>query len=267
MSSPQFGVLRWNPYNKGWVRNNKPANNLGKRGTFSHSSNRRVKRRLMEVVGAPASKKAKTYEAEMIPGVDGHRIFGFPNSIITKMRYGAYITLTNTSGGRGLNVYSANSIFDPDTTGIGHQPMWRDNYANIYQNYVVLGSKITVTFCAVTENVNQLFGIVADDDSSISNTGEALLEMNNSVSSCGGPTLSGCEPVTLTSTFCPLRDFGVEVKDDGASATASGSSPAQQQYWGVWAASMDSSSTSTTNIKVEIEYTVKWTELITQGLS
>lgn len=257
--------LVWNTYKKGWVRATKPAVTLGKRGTFSHSQSRRVRRRVMDTDAAPAAKKAKSYEAQMIPGVDGRRIFGFPNSIITQLRYGTYMTLASGSGGRGVNVYSANSIFDVDVSGVGHQPMWRDNYANIYQNYVVLGSKITVTFLPVTGSLNCLYGIVADDDGNISTNIEALLEMSNSVSSCGGPI--GTEPVTLTSTFSPIRDFGVEARDDGASATNNGSSPAQQNYWGVWAACMDGASTITTNLKIEIEYTVKFTELITQGLS
>lgn len=245
------------------------ARGIKRSGKFTHSVIRHVKRRTMEVEAKSDAKRQKKnhHEAHMIPGVDGHRIFGFPNTIITKLRYSTYITLTNSSGARGLNVFHANSIFDPDVSGVGHQPMWRDNYANIYNNYVVIGSKITVTFCGKTSGVNQIYGIVADDDSSISVTGDALLEMNNSVSACGGPTISGCEPVTLTSTFEPLEAFGVDAKDDGASATNTGSSPSQGFYWGVWAVSMDASSTSLVDIKVEIDYTVKFTELITQGLS
>ena len=47
-------------------------------------------------MGGPA--KAKMHEAQMIPGVDGYRVFGFPNSIITKLRYCDQFRVTSTAG-------------------------------------------------------------------------------------------------------------------------------------------------------------------------
>lgn len=210
-------------------------------------------------------QKDRRWEARLIPGIDGHRLFGFPNTIITKLRYCAYINMTGTAGARAINVYAANGIFDPDVTGVGHQPMWRDNFANIYDQYVVLGSEIKVAFANTSSTVNMLCGIVGDDDSTISSTVEALMEQNNSVSVLAGTT--GSNPVALTASFEPNRDFGVDAKDDGFSATAQGSNPTELWCYGVWLAAADGSSNVTGNIKVEIDYTVKFTELITQGLS
>ena len=209
--------------------------------------------------------KGHAHQAQLIPGIDGHRVFGFPNSIITKIRYGTYLTLTASAGARALNVFSANGVFDPDITGVGHQPMWSDNYSNIYNHYTVLGSKITAVFAPVTAALNQLVGIVGDDDSSISTNVQVLLEQNNSVAMLMG--VPGSQPVAMTSTFEPLEMFGVETKDDGASSTAVGANPSEQWTYTVWNASADGSSTVVCNVKVEIEYTVKYSELITQGLS
>ena len=83
--------------------------------------------------GQGDSKRMKG-EAQMIPGVDGVRTWGFPNSIITKLRYADTYEGTGTSGARYQNVYRANGIFDPDATGTGHQPLYRDNWVNIYNN-------------------------------------------------------------------------------------------------------------------------------------
>lgn len=205
--------------------------------------------------------KNHNHEAHLIPGIDGHRIFGFPNSIITKIRYAAYTSLTNTSGARGVNVFRANGIFDPDVTGVGHQPMYRDNYASIYDNYVVLGSKITVTFLPRTASVCTIVGIVGDNDTAISTNVETLMEQNNAISHGMGPP--GAPVVTLSQSFSPLKDVGIDAKDDGAVLVAVGADPGDSWCYGVWAASADASSTSIVDIKVEIDYTVKFSQLST----
>lgn len=208
-----------------------------------------------------SNKRAKTHEAQLIPGVDGRRIFGFPNSIITKMRYCTSVPLTGTSGARGLNTFAANGIFDCDITNTGHQPMYRDTYASIYDQYTVIGSKITVTFLPRTAGICTIVGITGDDDTAISSNVETLMEQNNSVTAGMGPP--GSPVVTLSSTFEPLMAFGVDTKDDGFSATSVGSNPTEVFMFAVWAASASLGDTIVCDAKVEIEYTVKFAELQT----
>ena len=208
----------------------------------------------------PSAKRGKHHEAQMIPGVDGHRIFGFPNSIITKLRYCDNFILTSTTGAIATNVFAANGIYDCDITGTGHQPMWRDNYAAIYDQYVVIGSKITVTFGS-NSAFPMLCGIIGDDDSSITSNVQNAQEQNNGISTLA-PALGGpCS--TLTQTFEPLEQFGVAAKDDGASATAQGSNPSELWCYAIWAATPDGATTGKVTAKIEIEYTVKFTELVT----
>jgi len=42
--------------------------------------------------------------------------------------------------------FRANSIFDPDQTGTGHQPYGHDTYATMWNHYTVLGSKIQIDY-------------------------------------------------------------------------------------------------------------------------
>lgn len=215
----------------------------------------------MDTDGGGEAKRHKAHEAHLIPGVDGHRIFGFPNSIITKLRYGHYATITGTTGARGVNVFAANGLYDPDITGVGHQPLYYDQYSAIYDQYTVIGSKITVTYLPRTAALCTIVGIVGDDDSTVSATVETLMEQNNGVSSGMGPP--GSPLVTLSQTFEPLMAFGVDTKDDGSSATTTGANPTELWTFGVWAAAADAGSTVVLDIKVEIEYTVKFSELRT----
>lgn len=213
----------------------------------------------MEITDEQALKR-REHEARMIPGVDGKRIFGFPNTIITKLRYCMYGSITAASGARSLNVFAANGIFDPDITGIGHQPLYRDQYAAIYDQYVVIGSKITVHFIS-NVSYNVIVGINGNDDSIFPTTVETLMEGNNNTWAVMAQGTGGNNVKTLTMTFEPNEAFGVDTKSDGYSATAQGANPTELWCYGVWCAASDGSSTSTCQIAVEIDYTVKFTEL------
>lgn len=47
-----------------------------------------------------------------------------------------------------VQIYRANSLFDPDFTSGGHQPRFRDILASIYERYVVVSSRLKVTLWA-----------------------------------------------------------------------------------------------------------------------
>lgn len=49
-----------------------------------------------------------------------------------------------------ITEYSVNGCFDPDLTGIGHQPRMFDQYMSFYLKYEVLASRIKVKFFAPT---------------------------------------------------------------------------------------------------------------------
>jgi hypothetical protein len=60
--------------------------------------------------------------------------------------------LATSSGVGAQQVFRANSIFDFDFTGTGHQPMYRDQIAAQYQFYKVLG--LTIHWSMSTSNTN-----------------------------------------------------------------------------------------------------------------
>lgn len=76
----------------------------------------------------------------------GLTLSGFPMSKVVKMRYVESISVNPDILAAGLYVFRANSIFDPNVTGTGHQPMGHDEWQDIYNHYTVLGSKIKCTF-------------------------------------------------------------------------------------------------------------------------
>lgn len=210
-------------------------------------------------------KRHKTeHEAKLIPGVTGDGgQYGFPNEIITKIRYCDLLTLHSISGAMAVNYFSASGIYDPDITNVGHQPMFRDNYAAIYDLYVVLGSKITVHWTPFNVVQNWVCGVTVDDNASISTVLPTKMEANNS--EWGLLSMGGSGPMTTTEVYTPAQ-YGVEVKDDGYSMNPVGVNPTVGQSYGVWAHAIDATITDQyVNLTVEIEYTVKFAQLSTQA--
>lgn len=209
-----------------------------------------------------SSKRTKVdAEARMIPGIDGNRIFGFPNTIITKLRYCDTFRFTSTAGSTAGYVFAANGLYDPDLSSTGHQPMYFDQYAAIYDQYVVIGAKIKVTG-SNDGNTAVVFGINGDDDSAGTATLSTKMEQNNSAWITLGTVSSGASIGTMTCTFEPLRDFGISAENDGASATSVTANPTELWAFQVFMSALNSATVSV-DCTVEIDYTVKFTELRT----
>lgn len=107
--------------------------------TFKRKS-RRLKRR------ANYRAKRTKYSRYKKPYVPKFRapLGNFPNTKTVALRYVENFTLDASATATAVQVFTANSIFDPNYTGGGHQPMFRDNYAALYSNYRVNYATITV---------------------------------------------------------------------------------------------------------------------------
>lgn len=214
----------------------------------------------MEVDSVATKRQKRQSEAQMIPGL-GALEYGFPNSIITQLRYCDYMQLNSTSGASTSQLYRANGIFDPDYTNVGHQALYRDAYAAIYDYYTVLGSKMTVTFQSRSATLGFIVGLQGSDTPTLTSTVSTWMEQNNGVHTIIGPQNSGSK--TLFITYSPTENLGSDVKDDNSSLTAVGSDPGSGQayYFGILAAVEDAVSTGQVTVMIEVEYTVKFCTL------
>jgi len=70
-----------------------------------------------------------------------------PDRYITRMNYsGLHALVTAGVGIPTVHVYRMASIYDPDFTGVGHQPLGHDELTPLYTKYVVTGIRYSVTF-------------------------------------------------------------------------------------------------------------------------
>ena len=113
------------------------------RSGFRSKRTRRVSRSSSSIARAPARR------------IGGY-LWGPGNSYLSKyfdpfpakahytLRYSDQITLNPAVAATSHYHFRANSIFDPDRTGVGHQPYGHDTLSNIYKSYVVDKAVITL---------------------------------------------------------------------------------------------------------------------------
>lgn len=82
-----------------------------------------------------------------------------------KMKYCDYFSINpvvNVIIGRLFNL---NSTFDPDRTGIGHQPLGRDQMATYFNRYRVHSCSYKITAICSTANASPFLGFAASNES------------------------------------------------------------------------------------------------------
>ena len=143
----------------------------------------------------------------------------------------------NVSGTGGSNyLYSCNSIYDPDYTGVGHQPLGRDQFADFYDRYVVLGSKITVTFkCRENDSsTNDDDAMVNCGISVIANHGETMTQ-NSTFQENNKTTYTQLVPQQpmgrVTKKFSAKQFFGANVVDYEKVGATVTDSPINQAFY------------------------------------
>lgn len=96
---------------------------------------------------AKKKKRASVYQSPSpYNRVGSNNVVGLPTGMRVRMKYSSRPALTSGVTNQVENIYRAFSIFDPDLSGVGHQPLGHDQWATLYSRYRVLGSKIEVKF-------------------------------------------------------------------------------------------------------------------------
>lgn len=191
-----------------------------------------------------------------------------------RLKYVQRITINpGASGGAVLHNFRANSLFDPDRTGTGHQPIGFDEWAVFYNRYTVVSSSIKVTAygsAATGPLGNIMVGVLLDDDNTSSAVLTTLLEQSSVRAKPLGPALGGFGITQLRHTFNAKKFFGRK----SALVSAAGfdslmtASPTEDATFAVFAASVDASDDGDpVDMIVEIIYTAYLSEPATLAAS
>jgi len=186
----------------------------------------------------------------------------FPPRKTVALRYVDSVTLDPSGSAAGTYIFRVNNIYDPDYTGSGHQPMYRDNYTAIYSEYKV--NYATITFTALTSQIvntttsnavtglpEQLYAgnqravrmyILRDGDPTGPTDIDSLIEEGNTNMVwrfC--PQNTSQKMPTLRMQCWPHKQLNLGFKDDALQALA-GAGPSKEAYFILGAASMGAGS-------------------------
>lgn len=117
----------------------------------------------------------------------------FPREMKVTMVYFELQNFTGTTGVANDRVYSLNNLFDPNTTGVGHQPQGYDQWETFYNRYRVDATEAHMEF----PNADSVYGthitIVGNNSSTAFNdpsvAAESPLAVNKSHSGSGPSTV------------------------------------------------------------------------------
>lgn len=185
--------------------------------------------------------------------------YGFPHQLLTKLRYHDNPSVSSTAGSIGKYVFRWNSTFDPDFTGVGHQPLYRDTFAGIYDQYAVVSATATIKFTNTTGNP-WLVGVLSEDDSTSSTTVSVLCEQAEGQHKLLPPLTGSISSGTFTATFDARKRLGIDPFTSETYKTAVGNNPTEESDLVIWGHDPTGGS-GTLIFDIELVQTVLWTEL------
>lgn len=197
-----------------------------------------------------------------------------PRSLVKKFRYVADISIDPIGAGLMQSyIFRANSLYDPDYSGVGHQPYGYDQYVpTLYNHSTVLGSKITCVFSlgnpAIVNAQNNLICGISLLDNAVAQTNPSLVREQGGY--CSWTMISNAiAPKRKSLKYSAKRFHGVkDVKDNQQLQHDSGTNPEEQAFFHIWccppASNVDASNVL---VQVIVEYIALLQEPNTFGQS
>lgn len=182
-----------------------------------------------------------------------------PQRYITKMKYSEQVT-TDATGQYRLNL---NSIYDPNRTGIGHQPYGFDTLATMYNRYRVIacGYRIQVNWTSNNTAQPVLMGAIPANEEL---TFLSLSELRENPRAKYISQNYGAPTVTLSGkTYIPSlvgRNKAQYMADDRYQAQVTGS-PSELAILNIVTGPNGSDSPAAATIQVLLEYTVEFFDI------
>lgn len=174
----------------------------------------------------------------------------------SKMCYVApLLQLSASAGSLATYVFSANGLYDPDITGVGHQPRGFDELMGLYNHYTVIGASCTTKWNTNVAN-GQLVCLAIQGNPNVESNIVDYSEQGN----CVTRALADNTAVTITTRVAPLKYLGgKKLGDDDVQGSVS-SNPDEQVYFHCACARADGVSAPDASLYVELNYIVVFHE-------
>lgn len=183
----------------------------------------------------------------------------FGNSRIAKLTYCDTITVDPGVNTVGQYRFKANGLYDPDVAVGGHQPYGFDQLMNVYNNYTVLGSKITVTLCPTSTWNSYGIGVKTSDLATLLSLTPTVIQEQPGYRYrlfTNGPA----SPIPrVTGVFSAKKFLGNKIKYNDNYTGTTVTDPQDVWYYHVllWCP-ITTTDLGTTTLNIRIDYTAKF---------
>lgn len=227
-----------------------------------------MRKRIYADKAQPKAKKSKSVVRKKVSSYRYPATTGFariaPRSgsgteIFSQFIYSEKFTINPPTGGlAGVYVFNLTSLFDPNTTGIGHQPANFDQYAVMFEKYLVYEAEIKVSLANGTTS-QLLFGMSISDFPTTNPDPSVYLE--NGQTQWKMVSEGGANPIAEQTMHVDIAAAnGVTKKqlfaDDVYRADFS-SSPIENIYCHIWLADVSNGDPGSVGLVTEIRYKAK----------
>jgi len=122
------------------------------------------------------SKSKKTYrkranKSRSVTLVNNSGLSPLPSRYISRHKYAESVTLNGASALQSY-VWNLNSMWDPNRTGVGHQPYGYDQLSNLYNRYRVIACRYVISAISDSAKI-QVCALPSNEPSPINNVSEA----------------------------------------------------------------------------------------------
>lgn len=181
-----------------------------------------------------------------------------PDRVFVKLPYRTYVNLN--AGTVEDYIWRANSIFDPDFTGTGHQPRGRDEWSALYKSYRVHGVAYDCTFVNYSSTDGATACVLPLEDSGsftdITDARETRYCNSRVLSIKGGADKCRMKGYVSIKKMLGLKSLSAE---EGAQAST-GSNPTQQVFLHTMLGPLGGAATVSGFLDVKLTYFVEYFE-------
>lgn len=217
-------------------------------------------------------KRAKTASKAIVPSTRAatfsvprgisNKETGLPKLLTVKHRYvsAPLTTAALVTGNPDVYQYRANGMFDPDATGVGHQPLLFDEMAALYNRFRVVASKITVRGNATTAATSgAVLSISIADGVAAATTYTTSMEQPATRMTVINPY----QPFVFTHSWNARQYYAGNTMDNAQLSGTSAADPAEQSIYRVGFTGL--AAAGAVSFTVDIEYTAVWDERVRVG--
>ncbi len=182
------------------------------------------------------------------------------DKLFTTMQYTDNITMTTTAGAPFPYQFQT-SCFDPNLTGVGHQPLGFDQWATFYTKYRVHGIKYEFTFINTSTTTQSDAIVLPKDQNTVTTSANTLWERPYTKRKILGVEGSGQAVKTIRGYINPSRVLGfskLQYNTDDLTHALVGSNPSTMAFLQIYVSPVDQATDITVIVRAKLTYYVEF---------